>query len=50
MPAIPEDADWGKWLGEEVGIDGRVKTAHRTMEGVNWQMAKEPKAPKKPKS
>ncbi len=45
MPAILEDADWAKWLDEEEAAPDAVKTLLRTMEGVNWQMVREPKKP-----
>lgn len=48
MPAILEDADWATWLGETAATPAEVKATLRTVEGVNWKMAKEPK-PEKPK-
>lgn len=48
MPAILDDADWAKWLGEEVASINEVKATLKTQEGVTWKMAPEPKAPKKP--
>lgn len=48
MPAILEDADWAKWLGEEAASIDEVKATLKTQEGVTWKMAPEPKAPKKP--
>ena len=48
MPAILEDADWAIWLGELPSSPDEVKATLRTMKGVNWKMAKEPK-PEKPK-
>jgi putative SOS response-associated peptidase YedK len=47
MPAILEDDDWSVWLGEESAELDEVKATLRTMEGVNWKMAREPKQPKK---
>jgi putative SOS response-associated peptidase YedK len=49
MPAILEDADWSKWLGEVPTSRDEAKAVLRTMEGVNWHMAREPKKPKSPK-
>lgn len=46
MPAILEDADWATWLGENDFTLEQAKTVLRTMEGVNWKMAPEPKPPK----
>jgi putative SOS response-associated peptidase YedK len=48
MPAILEDAGWATWLGETPASPADVKATLRTMEGVNWKMAKELK-PEKPK-
>jgi putative SOS response-associated peptidase YedK len=50
MPAILDDADWGKWLGQEAATPAEVKATLKTVEGVNWKMAPEPKKPKPPKS
>lgn|SRR6185312_11683636 len=47
MPAILEDSDWAKWLGEEPASVDELKAALKTMEGVTWTIAPEPKAPKK---
>lgn len=44
MPAILEDGDWSKWLGEEPASPADVKAVLRTMEGVDWRMAKEEKS------
>lgn len=46
MPAILEDEDWAKWLGEEPASRAEVKALLRTMEGVNWRMEKEEKPQK----
>lgn len=46
MPAILEDADWPTWLGEISAPPSDAKATLRTMEGVNWQMAPEPKKSK----
>jgi len=43
MPAILEDEDWSKWLGEAPMSLAEAKAVLKTMEGVNWRMAKEPK-------
>jgi len=42
-PAILEDEDWSVWLGKESAELDHVKATLRTVEGVNWKMAKEPK-------
>jgi putative SOS response-associated peptidase YedK len=49
MPAILEDADWAKWLGEEAASPAEVKAVLKTMEGVGWEIAKEAKAPRRPR-
>jgi len=46
MPATLEDADWSTWLGEIPVTSDEAKTVLRTMEGVNWTIAPEPKPPK----
>jgi len=46
MPAILEDDAWSTWLGEDGAPPEEAKTVLRTMEGVNWQAAPEPKAPR----
>jgi len=43
MPAILEDADWRTWLGENDATPEQAKAVMRTMEGVNWKIAPEPK-------
>ena len=45
MPAILEDDAWATWLGEDTTPDA-AKVLLRTMEGVNWQAAPEPKKPR----
>lgn len=53
MPAIIEDAHWPDWLGESDASPADAKAVLKTMEGVNWRMAKEapkPKAPPRPRS
>lgn len=49
MPAVLEDSDWATWLGEVDATPEQVKATLRTMERVNWKMAREPK-PVKPTS
>ena len=49
MPAILEDDAWSIWLGEAEAPVSAVKATLRTMEGVNWTAALEPKAPRKPR-
>ena len=46
MPAILEDEDWPVWLGEEDPTPQDAKAALKTMEGVNWTAAPEPKGPR----
>ena len=46
MPAILEDSDWATWLGENDAAPEQAKEVLRTMEGVNWQLAPEPKKAK----
>jgi putative SOS response-associated peptidase YedK len=46
MPAILDDADWAKWLGEEPATLDEVKATLKTVEGITWKMAPEKKAPK----
>jgi putative SOS response-associated peptidase YedK len=46
MPAILEEADWVTWLGENGATPQQARAALRTMEGVNWQIAPEPRKPK----
>lgn len=49
MPAILEDDDWPTWLGEGDANPTYAKAVLRTMEGVNWQAAPEPKKPRSPR-
>jgi putative SOS response-associated peptidase YedK len=49
MPAILEDADWSTWLGENDASPADTKATLKTMEGVNWAMAPEPKPPQMPR-
>jgi len=46
MPAILEGSDWATWLGENDATPEQAKAVLRTMEGVNWQIAPEPKKAK----
>ena len=46
MPAILEDADWNTWLGQIEATPDQAKVVLKTMEGVNWKIAPEPKKPK----
>jgi putative SOS response-associated peptidase YedK len=47
MPAILEDeAAWSAWLGEDGSAPSAAKAVLKTMEGVNWTAAPEPKKPR----
>jgi hypothetical protein len=46
MPAILEDDAWSTWLGEGEATSATAKAVLKTMEGVNWQTAPEPKKPR----
>ena len=46
MPAILEDDACSTWLGEGDATPAMAKAVLRTMEGVNWQAAPEPKKPR----
>jgi len=46
MPAILEDDAWPIWLGEDDSTPTAAKATLKTMEGVNWQAAPEPKKPR----
>ena len=46
MPAILEDQDWAKWLGEEDVSVADLKAVLKTRENVRWTMAPEVKAAK----
>ena len=46
MPAILADGAWSTWLGEGDATPAMAKAVLRTMEGVNWQTAPEPKKPR----
>lgn len=44
--AILEDVEWPTWLGEDGATPESAKAVLKTMEGVNWQAAPEPKKPR----
>jgi putative SOS response-associated peptidase YedK len=46
MPAILEDDAWSTWLGEDGATPTVAKALLKTMEGVSWQAAPEPKNPR----
>jgi putative SOS response-associated peptidase YedK len=46
MPAILEGDVWATWLGEDEARPEAAKALLKTMEGVNWQAAPEPKRPR----
>lgn len=46
MPAILEEGAWTTWLGEVDATPAAAKAVLKTMEGVNWTAAPEPKAPR----
>ena len=47
MPAILDDeAAWSTWLGEVDATPSAAKAVLKTMEGVNWTAAPEPKKPR----
>lgn len=50
MPAILEPDAWSTWLGESGAAPADAKAVLKTMEGVNWTAAPEPKAPRPRKS
>jgi putative SOS response-associated peptidase YedK len=49
MPAILADDAWATWLGEDGAGPAAAKAVLRTMEGVDWQAAPEPKKPRAPR-
>ncbi len=50
MPAILEDEQaWETWLGERSAETADVKSVLKTMEGVSWTAAPEPKKPRAPR-
>ena len=46
MPAILADEMWATWLGEDEATPEAAKGLLKTMEGVNWHSAPEPKRPR----
>ena len=46
MPAILDDDAWAAWLGEDDSPPAAAKAQLKTMEGVNWTSALEPKKPR----
>jgi hypothetical protein len=50
MPAILSNEDRRKWLGEEPTTTAEFKAMLGTVEGVNWQVMKEPPKPKASKT
>ena len=46
MPAILDDDAWAAWLGEDDTPPAAAKALLKTMEGVNWTSALEPKKPR----
>ena len=44
--AILDDDAWSRWLGEDDATPAAAKAVLKTMEGVNWQAAPEPKKPR----
>jgi len=49
MPAILDNDDWAKWLGQEPATPGEVKACLKTQEGVRWTMTREERAAKAPR-
>jgi putative SOS response-associated peptidase YedK len=49
MPAILEDDAWATWLGEDRPTSESAKAVLKTMEGVSWEAAPEPKKPRSPR-
>jgi len=43
---ILDDDAWSRWLGEDDATPAAAKAVLKTMEGVNWQAAPEPKKPR----
>ena len=48
MPAILHDDAWATWLGEDGAPPASARALLKTMEGVNWTSASEPKKPRPP--
>lgn len=46
MPAILDDDAWAAWLGEDGAAQASSKALLKTMEGVNWTSAPEPRKPR----
>lgn len=46
MPAILEDDAWATWLGENDATPEAAEAVLKTMQGVNWQAAPEPRTPR----
>lgn len=46
MPATLEEDAWSTWLGEDGAAPDAAKAVLKTMEGVNWTAAPEPKKPR----
>ena len=44
--AILEDEAWSTWLGEDGATPVVAKAGLKTVEGVNWKAALEPKKPR----
>ena len=42
--AFLDDGAWSTWLGEDGSTPAAAKALLETMEGVNWQVAPEPRA------
>lgn len=49
MPATLDDDVWGTWLEEDGAPPEAAKSLLKTMEGVNWTAAPEPKKPRAPR-
>ena len=49
MPAILDDEVWHTWFGEDGASPASAKALLKTMEGVNWTSAPEPKKPRTPR-
>jgi putative SOS response-associated peptidase YedK len=48
MPAVLDEADWAKWLGEETASPQELKTMLKPAEG-DWSMQAAGKPPPPPK-
>lgn len=49
MPAILDNADWAKWLGEAPATPAELKACLKTQQGVRWTMTIEERAEKSPR-